>query len=95
MRWLIATVVLAGSLHTAAAAAPKVSEAKAKQIALAKVPGTVVHEKLEHSKKKKHDRWNVKITPKAHPKAGMVKKVEIDADTGAVLKVKDAKAKDD
>lgn len=95
VRWLIASIVLVTSLHTAHATAPKISEVQAKKIALAKVPGTVVHDKLEHSKKKKHDHWNIKITPKDHPKAGKVKKVEIDAETGAVLKVKDAKAKGD
>jgi uncharacterized membrane protein YkoI len=77
---------------TSAFAAPKVSQAEARKIALAKVPGTIVHEKLKH--KKDHDFYFIQIKPKNAPaKSQMVKKVEIDADTGQVVKVKDIKAK--
>ena len=78
-----------------ALAKPRVPIAEARKIALARVPGTIVHEKLKHGKKKKkeHDHYNIKIAPADHAKAGMVKKVEIDAETGAILQIKDAKAK--
>jgi uncharacterized membrane protein YkoI len=75
---------------------PKVSLADARRIALAKVPGTIVHEKLKHAKKDKkkaHDHYNIKIKPRDHAKADTVKKVEVDAETGQVLEVKDIKAK--
>jgi hypothetical protein len=53
-----------------------------------------VHEKLKHEKKKKqHDHWNVKIAPRDHARAGIVKKVEVDAETGEILKIKEVKAK--
>jgi uncharacterized membrane protein YkoI len=75
----------------------KVSLVEARKIALAKVPGTIVHEKLKHGKKDKkkpeHDHYNIKIRPRDHAKADLVKKVEVDAETGQVLEVKDAKAK--
>jgi uncharacterized membrane protein YkoI len=78
-----------------AAADTHISQAQARKIALARVPGTVVHEKLKHEKKKKkqHDHWNIKIAPRDHAKNGYVRKVEVDADTGEILKVKDVKAK--
>jgi len=75
-----------------ASAAPKLSLADARKIALARVPGTVMHEKLEHSKKG-HDHYNIKIKPRTPKDATMWKKVEVDADTGRVLEVKDAKPK--
>jgi uncharacterized membrane protein YkoI len=77
-----------------AEAAPTVSMAEAKKVALARVPGTVVHEKLKHKKKKGHDYYSIKIKPRDHAKAGYVKKVEVDKETGQILKIKDVKAKD-
>ena len=74
-------------------AAP-LSSAEAKKIALARVPGTVVHEKLKHKKKKRHDIYSIKIQPRDHARTGYVKKVEVDKDTGQILKIKDVKAKD-
>lgn len=80
-----------------ASAATQITQAQAVKIALARVPGTAVHEKLKHSKKKKkkdkHDHWNIKITPRDHARAGYVRKVEIDAETGEILKIKDVKVK--
>ena len=80
-------------------AAPRISIADARKIALARVPGTIVHEKLKKHKKKKkdaHDHYNIKIAPQTQPagsKKGIVKKVEIDAETGQILEIKDTKAK--
>src|SRR4051812_12517495 len=72
---------------SAADAAPQLSMAEAKKIALARVPGTVVHEKLKH--KKKHDYYSIKIKPRDHVRTGMVKKVEVDKSTGQITKIKD------
>ena len=79
-----------------AVAANKVSLDEARKIALARVPGTIVHEKLKHAKKDKkkaHDHYNIKIKPRDHAKGDQVKKLEIDAETGQILEVKDVKAK--
>lgn len=78
---------------TRADAAQSVSMSEAKKVALAKVPGTVVHEKLKHPKKKGHDYYSIKIKPRDHAKAGYVKKVEVDKETGQILEIKDVKAK--
>ena len=69
-----------------------VTKAQAEKIALAKVPGKVVHDKVK--KDKGHVFYSIKIQPK-DPKA-MEKKIEVD-ETGKILKVKDIKpkAKDD
>jgi uncharacterized membrane protein YkoI len=73
-------------------AAPQLSAAEANKIALARVPGTVVHQKLKH-KKKGHDVYSIKIKPRDHVRSGFVKKVEVDKETGQVVKIKDVKAK--
>ena len=93
--------VLAMSLFvsTRASAAPHVSQADARKIALARVPGTVVHEKLKH-KKKGHDLYYIKIKPRdAAAKGDMIKKVEVDSESGQIVKIKDiadkAKSSDD
>jgi NADP-dependent 3-hydroxy acid dehydrogenase YdfG len=86
---LIAAACLAISL--VASAAPHVSLADARKVALAKVPGIVVHEKLK-KKSKGHDVYYFKIKP-ANAKGDILKKVEIDGDNGQVLKIKDVKAK--
>lgn len=95
MRWGLAGFVLVVSLASAGAATPRISQGQAAKLALTRVPGTVVHEKLKKGKKKKkeHDHWNVKIAPRDHAKTGFVRKVEVDADTGEILQVKDVKAK--
>ena len=90
---LICAVAALALSASSAFAAPHVSAAEAKKIALARVPGTVVHEKLKHGKKKKHDRYNIKIMPNGASKKSSVKKVSIDAETGAILEIKDVKAK--
>ncbi|HEY5946137.1 MAG TPA: PepSY domain-containing protein [Kofleriaceae bacterium] len=86
-------IVVGLALH--AEAAPELSMAEAKKVALARVPGTVVHEKLKHKKKNKkgHDVYSIKIKPRDHAANGMVKKVEVDKETGLIVKVKDVKAK--
>jgi len=87
------TLVLALSLSAAAyAGSTSISMAEAKKIALARVPGTVVHEKLKH-KKKNHDIYSIKIKPRDHARAGYVKKVEVDVETGQIVKIKDVQAK--
>ncbi len=92
---IVVTFAFILSLVAPAFAAPHVSLADARKIALARVPGTIVHEKLKHGKKKKkeHDHYNIKIQPRDHAKVGMVKRVEIDAETGQIVEIKDAKAK--
>ena len=66
-----------------------ITKAQAEKIALAKVPGKVVHDKQK--KDNGHLYYSIKIQPK-DPKA-MEKKVEVD-ETGKILKVKDIKPKD-
>lgn len=79
------------TLSLSAHAAPKISQSDARKAALQRVPGTVVHEKLKETKKG-HEVYSFKIkAPGGAP--GVLKKVEIDAETGAVVKVKDVKAK--
>jgi uncharacterized membrane protein YkoI len=78
------------ALSAAAAAAPHVSQADAKKIALARVPGTVVHEKLKH-RKKGHDLYYFKIKPREGAVKDVLKKVEVDSESGQVLKIKDVK----
>ena len=74
----------------AQAAGPKVTIEAARKVALARVPGTVVHERFKH--KKKHDLYAIEIKPR-DAKAGstVVKKVEVDATSGVIIKVKDVK----
>lgn len=88
---VVALVLSASS----AFAAPHVSMADARKIALARVPGTVIHEKLKKAKKKKkgHDHYNIKIAPRDASKHDAIKKVEVDAETGAILEIKDVKSK--
>jgi uncharacterized membrane protein YkoI len=95
MRWLLAAFVLTASLSSAGADTNRISQGQAAKVALVRVPGTVVHEKLKKGKKKhhEHDHWNIKIAPRDHAKTGYVRKVEVDAETGEILKVKDVKAK--
>jgi uncharacterized membrane protein YkoI len=95
--WITAIVITLGLAR--AEAAPAVSADQAKKIALARVPGTVMHTKLkkvENKKSKKkaggqHDHYYIKIQPKDAPKKW--KRVDVDAVTGAVLEVKEVKAK--
>jgi uncharacterized membrane protein YkoI len=86
-------IMLALSFRSSSShAAPQLSMPEAKKIALARVPGTVVHEKLKH-KKKGHDVYSIKIKPRDHVRNGFVKKVEIDKESGQIVKIKDVKAK--
>ena len=94
MKQICLALVILVSMALRAEAAPSVSMAEAKKVALARVPGTVVHEKLKHKKKKKHDIYSIKIQPRDHARSGYVKKVEVDKDSGQILKIKDVKAKD-
>jgi uncharacterized membrane protein YkoI len=98
----LAAMVL-GLVGGVAVAAPTVSADQAAKIALARVPGKLMHSKLKKSekqskkdKKKKtsaaHDHYNIKIAPK-DPVKGQWKRVEVDAVTGTILEVKDVKAK--
>jgi uncharacterized membrane protein YkoI len=83
---------LAGS--ATAAPHPRLSVDEAKKIALAKVPGTVVHDKLKE--KKNHALYYIKIRPKDAAKSSTtLKKVEVDGDSGAIVKIKDVKGKGD
>ena len=85
--WLLATTGVV-------AAKPRISSPDARKVALAKVPGTVMHEKLKH-KKHGHDLYYIKIKPRDVAKGSteMWKKVEVDGDTGQIVKIKDTKPK--
>ena len=91
----LALCVMSGT----ALAAPHISMVEARKIALARVPGQIVHEKLKQAKKKKkkktqtHDHYNIKIAPQGAKRDGLIKKVEIDAETGAILEITDVKPK--
>ncbi len=91
MRHFLFALVTFGLLRSAVAD-PKVTLVHARAIALARVPGTVVHEKLKHGKQA-HDHYNIKIAPRDHAVKGQVRKVEVDAVTGQILKVEDVKVK--
>jgi uncharacterized membrane protein YkoI len=84
MRITLAALALLIALTTVAAA--NVTIADARKVALQRVPGTIVHE----SESKKHHLFKFKIKPKTG-KADQ--KVEVDAATGKVTKVKDVTAK--
>jgi hypothetical protein len=86
-----ALIVLCVGLCVAPGAAlaktkPRISIAEARSIALARVPGKIVHEKLKTKKKKSH--YNIKITPLQNAKLHYVEKVQIDGETGKILEVK-------
>ena len=59
----------------------------------AKGQGGELYKELKHGKKSQHDHYNIKIKPRDNAKADQVKKVEVDAETGAILEIKDVKAK--
>jgi len=82
------TLVLAVLLMSTSIAAGNVTIVDARKIALAKVPGTIVHE----TESKKHHLFKFKIKPKAG-KRDQIEKVDIDEATGKVVKVKSAKPK--
>ena len=99
----LATFVVLVCVGTGTADAAVTAD-QAKKIALQRVPGKMMHEKLKKAEKagkktakKKaagpaHDHYNIKIAPSA-PNKGMWKRVEVDAVTGAIVEVKDVKAK--
>jgi uncharacterized membrane protein YkoI len=71
-----------------------VSIVSARKVALARVPGTIVNEKLKQKSKKHPQTWSIKIRPRGDaPDSERLTKVEVDADTGAILKVKEVKAR--
>ncbi|MFN0250413.1 MAG: PepSY domain-containing protein [Kofleriaceae bacterium] len=75
---------------------PPVSIVQARTIALARAPGTIVNEKLKKKKEKeKRPRtWSIKIRPRdVAADSDRLVKVEIHAETGEVLKVKEVKAR--
>lgn len=95
LRIVTASVAFVLFATTTVVAGPKISGQDARKIALAKVPGAVVHEKLKH-KKHGHDLYYFKIKPtvaKGAPAPAMWKKVEVDSETGQVTKIKDTKPK--
>ncbi len=77
---------------TARAEKARISLAEARKIALARVPGTIVHEKLK-TKKHHHPIYSIKIQSHEMKTTATVKKIEIDGDTGKIVKVKDVAAK--
>jgi uncharacterized membrane protein YkoI len=100
LKTIAAVVSLCLGLGVAAAAPPGIAMEQARKIALARIPGTIVHAKLKKVGKKDkkasapaHDHYNIKIVPKDHPKPDTWKRVEVDAVTGQILEVKDVKAK--
>lgn len=92
---LLIALGFAGPRLTAHAdpAEPRVSIIQARKVALGRVPGTIVNEKL----KTKHGKpaiWSIKIRPRGvAERAGRLTKIEVDAGTAAVVKVKDVKAR--
>lgn len=95
----VASMLALGTMSLPAFAAPaaptsphKLTLEAARKVALAKVPGTVKHEELEKEK----GRWiySFEIRPKAG-KAGSIKEVNVDADSGAVVSVEDESEDDD
>jgi uncharacterized membrane protein YkoI len=95
MRWLrfvVIALVLFATI-TPAVGRPRISIADASKIALARVPGTIVHEKQKKKKKKDKVVYNIKIEPRDKHRAGYVEKVEIDGDNGKIIKIKEVKAK--
>ena len=73
-------------------AKPRLSIVDARKIALARVPGKIVHEKLK-KKKKEADQYMIKIVPLTNAKPHFLEKLTIDGDTGKILKIKQVAAK--
>ena len=90
-RLLVAMMLVLGFTSAAAAEkiAPTFTQEQARKIALARVPGTIVHEKLKQ--KQKPPVYSIKIQPRDGKPAGMLIKVEVDGITGQVLKAKPVK----
>lgn len=78
---------------------PPVSILQARKVALARVPGTIVNEKLKNKKPKqaKQDKpwvWSIKIRARGVAvDSDQLVKIEINANTGEILKVKDVRAR--
>ena len=91
---VVAVPSLAAPSHAVAdSSKPPVSIVAARKVALGRVPGTIVNEKLK-TKSDKPPTWSIKIRPRGVPETSdRLTKVEVDAQTGAVLKVKDVKAR--
>ena len=68
---------------------PTISMEDARKIALAKVPGTIDHEKLKTSKKKATYSFKIAATGATSPDT--LTKVEVDGQTGKITKVKEVK----
>ncbi len=75
--------------------APSISIVAARKLALARVPGTIINEKLKSkTKQTKVAVWSIKIRPRsAAAGSDQLTKVEVDATTGAIVKVKASKAR--
>ena len=91
-RWFLVVLLVLGFTATAAAEkiAPTFTMEQARKIALGRVPGTIVHEKLKQ-KKKKPPVYSIKILPRDGKPAGMLFKVEVDGLSGQILKAKPVK----
>ncbi len=96
---LLLAVAVAGPLVGASddavadASKPPVSIIAARKIVLARVPGTIVNEKLK-TKHNKPPTWSIKVRPRGMPETSdRLVKVEVDANLGTILKVKDVKAR--
>lgn len=99
LRILVASMLALATISVSAFAEPtppssphKLTMEAARKVALAKVPGTVKHEELEKEK----GRWiySFEIRPKGG-KAGSIKEVNVDADSGSVVSVEDESEDDD
>lgn len=91
--WIVLGLTAPSLAAHADPAKPHVSIIQARKVALARVPGTIVNEKLK-TKKGKAPIWSIKIRPRGLPADTVhLTKVEISADTAAILKVKDVKAR--
>ena len=91
MRRLLITLCLLVPAAAHAGDGPKVPIAAARKTALARVPGTIEHEKLKH----KHGFvYAFKIHPKDAGSGAALEKVEVDGDSGKVIQVKAVSPKD-
>ena len=92
---VVAAASIAGAPRDAVADSerPPVSIFQARKISLARVPGTIVNEKLK-TKKKKPPIWSIKIRPRGLAEdSNHLFKIEVDATTGTIVKVKEVKAR--
>jgi uncharacterized membrane protein YkoI len=88
MRLVAAAFALVLGFAPVLRAAPIIRAAEAERLALRRVAGVVVHEKLRTTKKGRQV-YSIKIKARGAATTGSLTKVEIDAASGRVLHVKE------